>query len=98
MISSKQRSALSALAQNLQPIFQVGKNGITDIFIKELGDALDARELVKISVQKSNELKAKDVLKELCDALKAEPVSCVGFKITLYRKSKKSIKHIDLDE
>lgn len=87
-MDGKERSRLSALAQNLQPIFQIGKNGVTDVVINELNNALEARELIKITVLKNSELDAKEVLNELCQRLSAEPISSVGFKIVLYRKSK----------
>lgn len=91
MLNSKQRSVLSSAAQSTPAIFQIGKNGVTETFLNEVSNALDARELVKITVLKNSELTAKDVLKELCESLSAEAVSCIGFKITLYRKSKKDI-------
>lgn len=87
-MDGKERSRLSALAQSIQPIFQIGKNGITDAVTNELNDALEARELIKITVLKNSELDAKEVLNELCERLSAEPISAVGFKIVLYRKSK----------
>lgn len=87
-MDGKERSRLSALAQNIQPIFQIGKNGVTDAVTNELNDALEARELIKITVLKNSELDAKEVLSELCTRLSAEPISAVGFKIVLYRKSK----------
>lgn len=97
MIDTKTRSKLNGLAQNIQPVFQIGKNGITDIVIKELNEVLDARELIKISILRNSELVAREVLDELCEKLSAEAVSCVGFKIALYRKSKrKDIKRIEL--
>lgn len=96
MLTSKERSALSALAQKIEPIFQIGKNGVTDVLKKELSDALEARELIKISIQRNAELDAKSVLNELARELNAEPVSCVGFRIVLYRESSRNnIKHIE---
>ena len=45
MITSKQRAYLRSLANDIQPIFQVGKNGIEENFIKQVKEALEAREL-----------------------------------------------------
>ncbi len=87
-MDGKERSSLSSAAQKLQPIFQIGKNGITDAVTSELGDALEARELIKITVLKTSGLDPREVLNELCQRLAAEPISSVGFKIVLYRKSK----------
>ena len=50
MLTGKQRSYLKGIANNMDPIFQVGKNGITDNFIKQVDEALEAREIIKIKV------------------------------------------------
>ena len=50
MITSKQRAALRALANNVPTILQIGKGGINDNFIKQVDDALEARELIKIHI------------------------------------------------
>ena len=96
MLTSKERKVLSGMGQKLEPIFQVGKNGLDGAIVKEIGDALEARELIKISVLKNCDSTAREVLDELCELLSAEPVSCVGFKIVLYRKSSRdNFKHIE---
>ncbi len=95
MISSKIRSKLSAMAQQTKPIFQIGKNGVTDIVLKELDSVLEARELIKINVIRTSQLEAKQLINQLAEQLNAEPISAVGSKIVLYRKSnKQGIKHI----
>ncbi|MDD4316142.1 MAG: YhbY family RNA-binding protein [Clostridia bacterium] len=91
-MDNKERSRLGGLAQSIQPIFQIGKNGITDIVIKELNDALEARELIKITVLKNSELDSKEVMAELCQKLEAEPISAIGFKIVIFRKSRRPKK------
>lgn len=96
MISSKERKYLSGLGQGLQPIFQIGKNGVTESAVKEIGEALSARELIKISVLNNCDIPAREVSDSLCSALQAEGISCVGSKIVIYRKSsRKDIKHIE---
>ena len=96
MITKKQRSLLSSMGQKLEPIFQIGKNGITDVFLDELESALEKRELVKISVR-NDLLSAKEVLHEICEKIGAEPISQIGFKIVLYKQSsRKDIKHIEI--
>ena len=50
MITGKQRAYLRGLANNMDPIFQIGKNGIEETFLKQLEEALEARELIKIKV------------------------------------------------
>lgn len=97
MLTSKQRKKLSSLGQKIEPIFQIGKNGLSDALVNELSNALEARELIKISVLNNSEIVAKDLINGLSESLKAEPVSCIGSKMVIYRRSKKDIKHIDLD-
>ncbi len=96
MLSSKERKVLSGLGQTLDPIFQVGKNGLDGNILSELSDALEKRELIKISVLKNCDNTAKEVSSAICEELNAEPVSCVGSKIVIYRRStRKDIKHIE---
>ena len=95
MITSQQRAKLRSLAQNLDPIFQIGKNGLSDNQTADILAALNARELIKISVLKSANMPAKDVLQELCARLGAEPVAQIGGKIVLYKLSElEDVKHI----
>ena len=61
MFTSKQRSNLRSLAQNIAPVTQVGKGGISENLIKSLSDALDARELIKISVLNNAESDAREI-------------------------------------
>lgn len=94
MITTKERAVLRGIAQNLDPIFQVGKNGVTDTLAQQLSEALDARELIKINVLKACDYTPKEVIAELSDRLNADPVQAIGNKIVLYRKSEnKDIKH-----
>lgn len=95
MISGKQRSYLKSLANGIEPIFQIGKNGVTENFLKQLDDALEARELVKINVLNNSLLDAKSVATEVCEELKAEFVQSIGNKFVIYRESKEN-KRIEL--
>lgn len=95
-MTSKERKVLSGMGQKIDPIFQIGKNGLDGVIIKELSDALEARELIKVSVLRNCDYTAKELINELCEELAAEPVSCVGSKIVIYRRSRrKDIKHIE---
>ncbi len=96
MLTSKERKALSSIGQTLNPVFQIGKNGVTDELLKELSDVLDARELIKITVLRGCDETAKEIINELCASLGADPVSCIGNKMVIYRKSdRRDIKHIE---
>lgn len=95
MFTSKQRSNLRSMAQTLSPVTQVGKGGISENLISSLSDALDARELIKVSVLNNAEDDAAETATNLAEALGAEVVEVKGKKIVLYRKSKrKNFKHI----
>lgn len=96
MLTSKERKALSGLGQKIEPIFQIGKNGLSDATINELSNVLEAREMIKINVLKNSDVEPKTFINDLCKSLKAEPVSCVGNKMVIYRRSSRdNIKHLE---
>ena len=83
------------MAQTLEPIGQVGKGGISDNSVEFISEALDKRELVKISVLNNTDDDAKTIADELSRLLNAEVVCVIGHKIVLYRRSnKKGVVHI----
>ncbi|WP_010238897.1 ribosome assembly RNA-binding protein YhbY [Clostridium arbusti] len=92
MISSKQRSYLRGLANTIQPIFQVGKNDMEETFMKQVDDALKARELIKITVLETSDYSAREASDLLCKKLKCEGVQAIGRKFVLYRRSKDKAK------
>ncbi len=95
MFTSKERSNLRSMAQTLEPIGQVGKGGISDNSVEFISEALDKRELVKISVLNNTDDDAKTIADELSRLLNAEVVCVIGHKIVLYRRSnKKGVVHI----
>ncbi len=95
MLTGKQRSYLRSLANNVDPIFQVGKGGINENMIKQFDDALEARELVKATVLKNSLAETKEVCEEIASATNSEVVQVIGKKFVLYRESKES-KTIEL--
>lgn len=92
MISGKQRSYLKALANTIDPIFQIGENGITESFLKQVDEALEAREIVKINVLNNSSLTAKEAADQVVDSLNAEFVQSIGNKFVIYRESKENKK------
>lgn len=94
-MTSKQRAYLRSLANNLEPIFQIGKSAVTPEITAAVSDALEARELVKLSVLKNCFDEPKDIADVLAGRTKSEVVQVVGRKITLYKESKNK-KHIEL--
>lgn len=95
MFTSKQRSILRSMAQTIEPIGQIGKGGISDNMVKSFSDALESRELIKLTLLNNSDEEIKSVSVELAQKLGAEVVCTIGHKIVLYRRSnKKGIIHI----
>ena len=95
MITSKQRAHLRSLATAEPTIMQIGKGGISENLLKTVSDALEARELIKLSVLENCGYTAREMADALCEALGAECAGVVGRKIILYRESEKK-KRIEL--
>ena len=89
MLTSKQRAALRAMANDMVPIIQIGKSGIGEELIETVDAALEARELIKLTVLDSAPLDARAACEELTERLGADGVAVIGRKVTLYRPSKK---------
>ena len=89
MITSKQRAYLRGLANTMQPIFQIGKGGIEEAFLKQIEDALEKRELIKIKVSENSGLDAREASNEICEAIGCEGIQAIGSKIVLFKQSKK---------
>lgn len=93
-MTSKQRAYLRGLANSVQPIFQIGKSGLSDNLIKQLDDALEARELIKVSVLDTAPDDIKSLGENIATTTNSICVQIVGSKITLYRTKKKDAKII----
>ena len=94
MLTPKQRAYLRSIAQTTQPIFQVGKNGITDNLIKDLSDALEARELIKITLLNTIPDNKKEISSEIAKRTFSEVVQIIGNKLTLFKQNEKEPKII----
>jgi len=88
-MTGKERAALRAQANKLQPIFQIGKGGVSDNLLKQLDEALEARELIKITILETAYEDTRDLCNEIAKELGAEPIQAIGSKFVLYRKSTK---------
>ncbi len=88
MLTSKQRAYLRGIGHVQNAILQVGKGGISENLIKQVDDALEAREIIKITVLETALSSARAVCGELCEAVGAEPVQCIGNKLVIYRASR----------
>ena len=97
MLTSKQRSKLKALAANIDPIGQLGKDGIGENMLKSFSDCLDKRELIKVHILENADGDPQALGRELAERLNAECVIIIGRKAVLYRKSsRKDVDHIAL--
>jgi RNA-binding protein len=90
-VTGKQRSYLKGIAQNIDPIINIGKNGITENLIKQADEALEAREIVKFHILNNCDLEPKATASELVEILGAEFVSSLGRKFVIYRESEKRL-------
>ncbi len=88
MITSKQRSYLKSLANNLNPSLQIGKTGLTESIIDELEVQLEHKELVKISVLENSPVLVGEIIDEILEKTKADFVQSIGSKLIIYRESK----------
>lgn len=96
-MKSSVRAKLRSMAADMPTIMQIGKGGLTDNLILTVSDALEARELIKLSVLENAELPARVFAEALAEEINAEVVSVIGRKIILYRRSLNSKKHIELE-
>lgn len=88
MLNSKQRAALRSMAAQIQPIMQIGKGGVSENLAKTVSDALEARELIKLSVLENCDYTTRDIAEELAEATESEVVAVIGRRVVLYRESK----------
>ena len=89
-MTGKQRAKLRAMANTIETILYIGKEGITENTVKECYDALEARELIKGCVQQGAPLTAKEALTELCEKTGAEPIQFIGRRFVMYRPSREN--------
>ena len=96
-LTSKQRAQLRGLANSLDTILYVGKDGISDNLVKQANDALEARELIKGRVLENSMLTAREACEQLAKLTRSESVQVIGSKFVLYRRHyDKSRRRIEL--
>ena len=95
-MTTKQRAYLKSLAMTMEPIFQIGKNSMTPELTKAISEALEARELIKISVLKNCANDPKELAFLLAERTRSQVVQVIGKKIVLYKEGKDKNKKIEL--
>lgn len=97
MITTKQRAFLRGLGNALEPVMQIGKEGISENVLESANLLLEARELIKVKVLKNSDEEARHYAEEIASGLGAEVVQVIGNNFILYKKStRKNFKHIQL--
>lgn len=94
MLNSRQRAQLRGMANTYETIFQVGKGGINDQLIKQVDEALEARELIKLRVLETCPESSRTAADQIANSVGADVVQVIGSRFILYRESKdnKTIK------
>ncbi|PKR79060.1 ribosome assembly RNA-binding protein YhbY [Halalkalibacillus sediminis] len=90
MLTGKQKRYLRKEAHHLNPIFQVGKMGVNENMIEQINEALEKRELIKVSILQNNMDDKTDVADQLTQGTNAELVQVIGNIIVLYKESKEN--------
>lgn len=87
MLTGKQRARLRALSNPMSPIFQVGKGGVSEEMCRQISNALEARELIKLNALDTCGAAPREIAEEIAGATGAEVIAVLGKKIVLYRES-----------
>lgn len=94
MLTSKQRAQLRSLANQIDTIFQIGKSGINEQLIKQIDDALEARELIKIRTLETSPVGSREAADQIAQQVSADVVQVIGSRFVLYRESRDNKKII----
>lgn len=92
MLTGKQKRFLRAEAHHLTPIFQVGKGGVNENMVKQIGEALEARELIKVSILQNCEQDKDEVASAISKGTRGEIVQKIGNTIVVYKESRENKK------
>lgn len=88
MLNGKRRAFLRKMANTLDPVFQVGKGGISEEMCLQIGNCLEARELIKLRVLENSGYTTREAAEAIAASVEAEVVSVIGSRFVLYRESK----------
>ena len=92
MITPKQRAELKALANSIEPSFQIGKGGVNDAQAQQIDDYLRVHEIIKIKVLDNSLLTAREATEDIAERIGAEVVQCIGSKAVLFKRNEKEPK------
>lgn len=91
-MTSKQRAYLKGLAMTMDPIINVGKSSVTPELVASVNEAIEKRELIKISVLKNCIDDPRAIAEIIAERTHSQVVQVIGKKIVLYRKKKENSK------
>lgn len=101
-LTSKQRAQLRAIANSIDTIVQIGKDGITENLVRQADSALQAREIIKCRVLDNSLLSAREACEELGQLTDSQPVQVIGTRFVLYRqqpdKNKRKIQLVKAEK
>lgn len=90
MLTSKQRAQLRGMANQMETILQIGKDGINDNTVKTVDEALEARELIKCRVLETCELSSREAADAIANKVGADVVQVIGYRFIMYRPAKRT--------
>lgn len=88
MITSKQRAWLRKEGHTLEPVFIIGKDGVTEPSLRAIDEVLEKRELIKVKILETALLDTKETCNEIAAELGAEPVQAIGSRFIIYRRAR----------
>ena len=94
MLTSKQRAFLRSMAKGIDPIFHVGKAGVTPELTEAVDTALEARELIKMNILDNCLIDTRDAAQMIAERTHAEVVQVIGNRFVIYRAAKKPVIEI----
>ena len=92
MLNSKQRAMLRGMANSIDTILQVGKGGITESLIKQVDEALKAREIIKMRALENAPAFAREAAEEIAEKTNADVVQVIGTRFVLFRRNHENPK------
>ena len=88
MLNSRQRAQLRGLANSLDTIFQIGKGGVTENTVKQVNDALEAREIIKLRTLETSPVPSREAAEQIAEKTHSDVVQVIGSRFVLYRESR----------
>ena len=87
MLNSKQRAYLKSVAANLDPVFQIGKGGVSKEQAEGIAQYLKAHEIIKIKILDNSLYSANEAAQEIAELTGSEIVIVIGSKAVLFKRN-----------